>query len=108
MEDVAFVDNHGIRDLGAGRLLPGRVENLDDARRDLNGGGSLGLRERRRVIVVRPVPQPPQRVQVAPHLFHGGLTTVAEAKYQILMRRSARGTVKRRSESKRLATWNTA
>src|SRR5207302_903418 len=78
----------------ARRLLPGGVEHLDDAFGDLNGGGSLGLRESRNLVVVRPVPQPPERFQVAPGLFHDGLATVAQAEHKVLMRPVGSGYIK--------------
>jgi hypothetical protein len=86
MEHVALVEDHGVPDPGADRLLPGGVERLDDAFGNPNGSGCLGLREGRGLVVVRPVPQSPERFQVAPGLFHDGLAAVTEAKDQVLMR----------------------
>src|SRR5260370_42405771 len=48
VEHVALVDDHPIFDPGAGRVLPSSVEHLEDAFRNLNGSGSLGLRESRK------------------------------------------------------------
>ena len=58
-EHVALVDDRGIPHPGAGRFQPGAVEHLDDAFGQLNGGGRLGLRQSWRLVVIRPVPQPP-------------------------------------------------
>jgi len=62
VKDVALIDDHGIRDARAYRLLLGVVKYLDDAFGDLNGGGSLRPREGWRLVIVRSVPQSPQRV----------------------------------------------
>jgi hypothetical protein len=59
--------------------------HLNDAFGHLNSSGGLGVRESRSLVVVRPVPQPPERFRVAAGLFHGGLATVAKAKHKVLM-----------------------
>jgi hypothetical protein len=85
LEHVALVGNHRISHTGLAQLLPGGVESLNDDLRQLYGGCGLDLRDRWNVVVVGSVPQTSQRVQVAPGLFHSGLTTVAEAIYEVLM-----------------------
>src|SRR5215831_10517200 len=61
VQHISLIDYHCIPCAGSGRWLPGGVEYLDDAFGKLNGSSSLGLRQSRNFVVVRPVPQPPQR-----------------------------------------------
>lgn len=86
MEYVTLVDDHGISNPGAGWLVPGGIECLDNAFGELNSSSSLRLRQSGHLIVVRPVPQPPERIQIASGLFHGGFATVTEAIHKVLMR----------------------
>lgn len=85
MEHVTLVNDHRILDPGAGWLLARSVQYLDDTFGELNGSSSMHLSERRKFVVVCPVPQPPQRFQVAAALFHGCVATVAQAIDEVLM-----------------------
>ena len=86
MQNVALIDNHGVPDKRACRLLPNCVEDLDDAVGNLNGSDSLSLRESGSLIVVRPVAQASKRFEITSRLLSRRIGTIAEAKHKVLMR----------------------
>src|SRR3569623_2631376 len=68
-EYVTLVGDHAIPEQGPHRLPAGVVEQSHDAFRESEGGDRLRLREGGRPVVVRPVPQPTRRLEVAAGLF---------------------------------------